>query len=266
MVPRPLGRTGLSIAPVGLGTVKLGRNTDVRYPLPFALPSDAEVRELIETAFALGVTLYDTAPAYGESERRLAPFVAAHRDRIVLCTKCGESYAPGRSTYDFSADALTRSAEESLRRLGTDRVDLLLLHSDGRDVEILTRTDAVPALRKLKTEGKARAIGISAKTPEGIREACRSLDVVMASYSKADPSLEAPLREAHDAGLGVLAIKALGSGRLGDHAGDALAFVLEKPFLDAAVLGTLSPAHLREAVETADRVAGSRDQALGVRS
>ncbi len=250
MVPRPLGRTGLNVAPIGLGTVKLGRNTDVKYPAPFALPSDDAVRDLLETAFDLGVTLIDTAPAYGESERRLAPHLAGRRDRVVLSTKCGERYADGRSTYDFSAPALTASIAESLRRLGVPSVDLLLLHSDGRDVEILTRTEAVATLRKLKAEGKTRAIGVSAKTPEGIREAQKlGLDVVMAPFSRTDPSLEQSLREAHNEGLGVLAIKALGGGRLGDRAGDALAFVLDQPFIDAVVLGTLSPAHLREAVE-----------------
>ena len=79
MVPRPLGRTGIKVSPIGLGTTKLGRNTDVKYPKPFELPSDKQVGELLEAAFALGVNLIDTAPAYGESETRLGPFVAQHR-------------------------------------------------------------------------------------------------------------------------------------------------------------------------------------------
>ena len=259
MAPRPLGRTGLSVSPVGLGTVKLGRNTGVKYPAPFALPTAAEARVLLESALELGITFYDTAPAYGESESRMASFVAAHRDRIVLSTKCGETYAAGRSTYDFTAAAITASVEASLRRLGTDHLDLLLLHSDGRDVEILTKTDAVSALRRLKAQGKVRAVGVSARTAEGIAEACRSLDVVMAPYSLTDPSLVAALREAHDAGLGVLAIKTLGSGRLGDRTEPALTHVLEQPFIDAAVVGTLSPDHLRAAVAAAE-AAGKMDR------
>ena len=183
MVPRPLGRTGIKVSPIGLGTTKLGRNTDVKYPKPFELPSDEQAGELLEAAFALGVNLIDTAPAYGGSETKLGPFVAQHRNRLVLCTKCGEKYEQGRSTYDFSASAVVASAEESLRRLRTECLDILLVHSDARDAEILTQTDALEGLARLKKSGKVRAIGISARTAAGIAEAARTLDVIMAPFS-----------------------------------------------------------------------------------
>ena len=247
MVSRPLGRTGLAVGPIGFGTVKLGRNTDVKHPNPFELPSDQQVQELLETALMLGVNLIDTAPAYGESERRLGPFVKAHRDQIVLCTKCGEQYDNGRSTYDFSAPTITASIERSLQLLKTDYVDILLLHSDGRDMEILTQTDALEALGQLKKSGKARAIGISARSPDGIAEACRSLDVVMAPFSRKEASLAGALGKVHEAGLGVLATKSLFSGHLEAH--PAMEFVLRQPFIDTLILGTIDPAHLREAVE-----------------
>ena len=161
MVQRRLGNTGLAVSPIGLGTTKLGRNTDVNYPVPFDLPSHKQVEELLQTALYLGVNLIDTAPAYGESERQLGTFIAGQRISWVLCTKCGEQYENGRSVYDFSRKALTRSVDASLRRLKTDYLDVLLLHSDGRDKEILTRTDAVETLMRIKATGKARAIGIS---------------------------------------------------------------------------------------------------------
>jgi aryl-alcohol dehydrogenase-like predicted oxidoreductase len=249
MVPRPLGHTGLVVSPIGLGTTKLGRNTDVKYPEAFELPSEKQIAQLLDTALGLGVNLIDTAPAYGESEQRLGPFVHANRDRIVLCTKCGETYQDGRSTYDFSKSAVIASAERSLRRLRTDYIDLLLLHSDGRDVEILTQTGAIEALNDLKQTGKALAIGISAKTEAGIIEACRLLDVIMAPFSQKDPSLAEALTRAHQAGLGVLAIKGLFSGHL--KAGPAIDFVLQQPFIDSLIIGTLNPAHLREAVAVA---------------
>lgn len=249
MVSRPLGRTGFVVGRIGLGTTKLGRNTDVKYPERFALPSDEAVRDLLDTSLALGVNLIDTAPAYGESERRLGAFVAANRDRIVLCTKCGEQYRDGVSTYDFSARAIVASAEESLRRLQTDHVDILLLHSNGRDLEILTETDALDGLERLKKSGKARAVGISAKTDAGISRACETLDVVMAPFSERDTSLTEALERAHEKGLGVLAIKGLYSGHL--EAASAMEFVLEQPFIDALILGTINPAHLREAVGVA---------------
>lgn len=250
MVPRPLGRTGLIVRPIGLGTTKLGRNADVKYPKRFTLPSKEQVCDLLETTLRLGVNLIDTAPAYGESERRLGPFVATNRDRLVVCTKCGEQYGNGRSTYNFSAPGIVVSVEESLRRLKTDHIDILLLHSNGRDVEILTQTDAYEALQRLKKSGKTRAVGISAKTQAGILEACQTLDVVMAPFSQKDPSLAGALKKAHEAGLGVLAIKGLFSGHL--EARPAIEFVLRQPFIDTLILGTNDPAHLREAVSIAE--------------
>jgi aryl-alcohol dehydrogenase-like predicted oxidoreductase len=252
MVPRPLGRTGLLVSPIGLGTVKLGRNTDVKYPKPFRIPSEAQATELLETALSLGVTLIDTAPAYGESERRLAPFLKRHRDRVVLCTKAGERYVDGRSAYDFSPAAIEGSCHASLERLGTDRLDILLLHSDGRDLDIL-KGGAVAALQKLKKEGKVRAIGISAKTQEGVLEAVNGLDVVMAPFSKADASRGTALSIAQESGLGVLAIKGLASGALGEQAPEAIRFILSRRFVHSLVFGTIDMDHLRLAVAAADR-------------
>jgi aryl-alcohol dehydrogenase-like predicted oxidoreductase len=249
MVCRSLGQTGLIISRIGLGTTKLGRNTDVKYPKPFPLPSDNQVHELLETALRSEVRLIDTAPAYGSSESRLGAFVGSHRDCFVLSTKCGEQYRDGISVYDFSAPAITASVEASLRNLHVDHIDILLLHSDGRDLEILTQTDALEAVRKLKQSGKTRAIGISAKTAAGISEACRTLDVVMAPFSQRDQTLADALRQAHQSGLGILAIKALSSGHL--EARHAIEFVLRQNFIDALVLGTTDPVHLSEAVSIA---------------
>lgn len=252
MVPRRLGNTGLCASPISLGTTKLGRNTLVKYPQPFELPSDQRVEELLAATLELGVNVIDTAPSYGDSELRLGLFVAAHRARIVLCTKCGERYENGRSMYDFSPRAIGKSVDESLQRLRTDHIDILLLHSDGRDVEILTQTEALDALARLKSTGKAVAVGISAKTAAGILAARETLDVVMAPFSQQDQSLADALGEAHDAGLGVMAIKVLASGYL--EPAKAIDFALRQPFIDSLVVGTIDPEHLRQAVAIANSV------------
>jgi aryl-alcohol dehydrogenase-like predicted oxidoreductase len=256
MVRRQLGRTEFAVAPIALGTTKLGRNTDVKYPASFALPSEQEIAELFESALKLGVNLIDTAPAYGDSEERLGSLVENHRDEIVLCSKCGETYENGRSVYDFSAAAIVASVEASLSRLRTDHIDILLLHSDGRDVAILTQSDALEGLSALKRSGKIRALGISAKSPAGIREAARCCDIVMAPFSQKETALADALAEAHDSGLGVLAIKGLFSGHL--QARPAIEFVLNQPFIDALVIGTVNPAHLEAAVEIAE-ISRNRD-------
>jgi aryl-alcohol dehydrogenase-like predicted oxidoreductase len=234
-----------------LGTVKLGRNTQVKYPTAFDLPTDAEVEALLQHALDLGVRLLDTAPAYGSSELRLAPWLKRHRDDVVLCTKAGERYVDGASHYDFSREALTRSAEASLRRLGVERLDILLLHSNGDDQWILQRTDAVDTLHRLRDAGKVGAVGISAKTEAGVRGAIGALDVVMAPLSLQHPALGSALADAHAAGLGVLAIKCLASGHAAvdgqDRAERALRFVGEHAGVDCAVVGTLRHEHLTQA-------------------
>jgi aryl-alcohol dehydrogenase-like predicted oxidoreductase len=241
MASRPLGRTGLTVSRIGLGTVKLGRNTQVKYA-PFELPSDGEVEELFSAAVEIGVTLVDTSPAYGESEKRIAPYARG----LVVCTKAGEQF-DGTSHYDFSPAAIRASAEESRRRLG--RIDILLIHSDGNDLKNIAT--ALPVLQELKSEGVVRAIGISAKTQEGILEAVNSLDVVMASYSMNDKSRGAALQIAHDAGLGVIVVKALESGHAADPEA-AIRFVLGKPYIDSIVIGTLSLEHLESAVRASE--------------
>jgi aryl-alcohol dehydrogenase-like predicted oxidoreductase len=248
---RELGSTGLTAFALGLGTVKLGRNRDVKYPSGFELPDDEAVEALLELALELGINFIDTAPAYGSSEERLGPFVAAHREEIVLCSKAGENWGPGGSTHDFSADALVKSVEASLRRLRTDHLDLLLLHSDGHDREVLEDGDAVEGLHRIRASGMARAVGASVKTAEGVRIAARELDAVMAPFGLAHPELGPDLLAAHEAGCGTVAIKVLGQGHSvggDDPVGSALDHVFGHGGIDLAVVGTIDPAHLRDAV------------------
>lgn len=74
---RPLGDTGLAVSPLGLGTVKFGRDQGVKYPSGFTIPDDREAADLLALARDLGINLIDTAPAYGRSEERLACRCAA---------------------------------------------------------------------------------------------------------------------------------------------------------------------------------------------
>ena len=252
---RSLGKTGIRVSRIGLGTVKLGRNREVKYPHSFELPDEAEVEALLEGALSLGVCLLDTAPAYGRSEERLSDFVGRHRDELVVCTKCGEEFLGDASVYDYSAKALRASVERSLRRMKLDVLDLVLLHSNGEDLRILEDTPAVETLLQLKEKGMCRSVGISAKTGEGIEAASRLLDVVMAPYSRRNQDLKEALARAHDRGTGVLAIKGLDSGHLAvggpEEATPALEHVLGQDFVDALIVGTLKLDHLATAVEAA---------------
>jgi hypothetical protein len=112
---RPLGSTGLLVSPLGLGTVKLGRDQGVKYPNGFTIPGDDEARLLLAQARELGINLIDTAPAYGRSEERLGPLLRGQRDEWVIVSKVGEEFDDGQSRFDFSAAHTRRSVERSLR-------------------------------------------------------------------------------------------------------------------------------------------------------
>ena len=149
---RPLGTTGIEVSVLGLGTVKLGRNLGVKYPEPFLIPDDVDVRRLLATAREL---------------------------EWVIVSKVGESFAEGVSRFDFSARATRRSVEASLKRLGTDYLDLVLIHSDGDDLRILEGGEVLETLIRLKQEGLIRAYGMSTKTITGGLKAVECCDAVM---------------------------------------------------------------------------------------
>ena len=170
---RPLGNTGLKVSAIGLGTVKLGRNREVKYPGNFDLPDDRSAAALLAQARELGINLIDTAPAYGSSEERLGKLLRGQRRHWLICSKVGEEFAQGRSHFDFSPQHIRHSVQRSLRRLNTDVIDILLIHSDGSDLQIIEQTDALDELVQLKNEGLIRSFGMSTKTVAGGLAAAR---------------------------------------------------------------------------------------------
>ncbi len=155
MNPRRLGRTGLSISPIGFGGFKIGRNQKAKYPAAYELPTEDAVEELLHGLLHLGITYFDTAPAYGLSEERIGRLLHKRRGEFVLATKVGENFSDGSSEYDFTAEGVMASAVRSLDRLKTDVLDVLLLHSDGRDLWIQNETDAVAELCRCRDRGMA---------------------------------------------------------------------------------------------------------------
>lgn len=241
---RSLGRHGPAVSPIGFGAVKIGRTQGLKYPAPHGLPSDAEATDLLNGVLDLGINLIDTAPAYGSSEVRIGRAIGHRRQEFVLCTKAGEAFADGHSRFDFSGAGLRQSLEGSLRRLRTDHVDLLLLHSDGRAGERPGATDALEALLALRSAGLTRLVGLSAKTTDGARAALGWADVIMVEYHRGNEGNAAVIAEAHALGIGVLVKKGLGSGRLS--AGAALRFALAPIGVSSVVVGSVSLAHLAE--------------------
>ncbi|MCB1694340.1 MAG: aldo/keto reductase [Pseudomonadales bacterium] len=254
---REVAGTGIRVSPIGLGTVKFGRNAGVKYPQAFELPDDRTLSQLMETAAELGINLIDTAPAYGTSESRVGKLLASRRDEWIVMTKVGETWENGRSTFDFSREATHRSIERSLSRLATDRLDIVLVHASDDDVRVVQETDVLESLSRLKERGVIGAIGVSTKTLEGARAALSHSDLVMAAYSPADTSQREALDLARELGKSVLVKKALASGHATDP-GASLAFALSHPAVASAIVGTINPAHLESNVRAALRALRAR--------
>jgi len=253
---RPLGSSGILVSPLGLGTVKLGRNQGVKYPEAFRLPDDNEARALLDNAKAFGINLIDTAPAYGNSEERLGKLLRGQREQWVIASKVGEEFENGVSRFDFSAAHTRYSLERSLRRLQTDVIDLLLVHSDGNDLAILEQGEVCATLKALKAEGKIRSFGFSGKSAEGnMRALEQGADCAMLTYNLAEQSEHSVLDYAVAHHKGILIKKALASGHacLGkgqDPLAASFALVFAHIGVSAAIVGTINPAHLKQNAAT----------------
>ncbi|NEA68997.1 aldo/keto reductase [Streptomyces sp. SID12488] len=274
---RTLGRGGPRISALGLGTTSLmgifgRRDPDV-------------VADTLRHGLDRGINVLDTAPSYGGgfAEEIVGRVLRGRRDEVVLSTKVG-CWAP--EEFDFSARRIREGFEDSLRRLGTDHVDVLLAHDiEYGDPEEITGT-VLPLLARLKEEGKARAVGVSG-LPLPVLDgavATGGVDVVLSycRYGLHDTALEKPaVRWAEDGvttllgspvamGLltqtgppswhpGSLELRAAASraaalcAREGtDLALLALQFALANENLGTVLTGTGDRAHLAEMVRAAD--------------
>lgn len=257
---RPFGSTGLRVSVLGLGTVKFGRNQKIKYPT-FALPTDAEILQLLDDAQCLGLNLLDTAPAYGHAEERLGQLLGARREQFVIVTKTGEDFADGESTYNFSAEHTRLSVERSLRRLRTDRLDCVLVHCPRNDFETLNNSPVFATLAELKQRGDIRSFGASTSTVAGGLLTLAQADVVMATHSADYTDEEPVIRRAAELGKGVLIKKGLGSGSLATGTAprtleDNFRPIFALPGVSSLIIGTLNPKHLRENAAAVARVSG----------
>ncbi len=258
---RKLGQTGMEVSCLGLGTVKFGRNQGVKYPSGFELPDDEDVRQILHLSRELGINLIDTAPAYGRSEERLGQLLENRQDWLI-CSKAGEEFDEGVSSHNFSASHMRASIERSLRRLRTDYLDMVLVHSDGNDLQIIEQSDCLEALERCRSEGLIRSFGMSTKTVAGGLAAAERTDLVMVTYNPLETAEQEVIDRAHALNKGVLVKKALNSGHLrGDSHADPvrsnMEFIFKRPGVSAIIIGTINPLHIRHNVQLACSVLGS---------
>lgn len=238
----------MNVSALGLGTVKLGRDQGVKYPQSFIIPDDRAATALLAQARGLGINLIDTAPAYGNSEQRLGPLLKGQRKDWLICSKVGEEFNDGKSHFDFSPEHTEFSIERSLRRLETDYIDMVLVHSDGNDLDIINHLGTLQALEAIKQRGLIRAFGMSTKTVAGGLAAVTACDVVMLTYNLAYREEEKVLDECARLGKGALIKKALASGHLvaeyDDPVQASMGLIFSHIGTSSAIIGTITPEHL----------------------
>ena len=239
----PLGRTGLGVTRLGLGAASIGGL--------YEAVTETDALATVARAWALGVRMFDVAPlyGYGAAERRIGMALADRpRDEFVLSTKVGRlvrrtdaipfgadidaqaldghddafyvQAEPVRVVFDYSADGVRRSLEESLERLRLDRIDIALIHDPDEHWQEAIG-EAWPALARMREEGTIRAVGVgmnqSAMLTRFAREGDFDVFLLAGRYTLLDQSgLADLLPVCVERGIGVLAGGVMNSGVLAD--------------------------------------------------
>ncbi|MHB1561641.1 MAG: aldo/keto reductase [Isosphaeraceae bacterium] len=264
MQRRPFGRTDMQVSVLGFGGAEIG----------FEKATPDAVATLLGDALDAGLNVIDTAECYLQSEELIGEAVSSRRKDFYLFTKCGHPEKPGEG--DWRPESLLKSIERSLKRLRTDRVDLVQLHSCSEDD--LRKGDVIDAMLRARDKGYTRYIGYS-----GDGSAARfaietgAFDTLQTSVSIADQeAIELTLPMARQRHMGVIAKRPLANAvwrfaqkpenayvvpyweRMqklayeflnsdpAEAAATALRFTLAVPGVHTAIVGTTRPGRWRE--------------------
>lgn len=202
MQHRTLGRTNLSVSEISLGTVELGMDYGIASTGETLRPQEADAARLLHRALDLGVNLVDTARAYGEAEGVIGRALAARRREFHLVSKV--QTFPALSVEE-RRQRMEASAEESLRQLRTDALDLLLLHSGAADD--LGGPELADTLDRLRDRGLTRFVGASVYGPAAALAALRTgrYDCLQIAWNLVDRRAEAEVnRLAAESNVGLM--------------------------------------------------------------
>lgn len=271
---KQLGDTDLRVGRLGAGLAEIGG---------LGLEEVAAAARVLNTALDNGINFLDTAACYGNSEELLGRAVAERRDEFVLSTKAGHAAGDygGRS---WTAGTVRDSIERSLRRLRTDHLDIVHLHSCS--VQVLERGDVIQTLQDAKQAGKTRYIGYSGDN-EAAAWAVESglFDTLQTSFNLVDQQARARLfQKAKEQGLGLIAKRPIANAAWGARTSPsgyaaeyhrratvmirqgpvpgapddpillALGFVLAHEAVDTAIVGTSDPAHMEANVRLVEEM------------
>jgi aryl-alcohol dehydrogenase-like predicted oxidoreductase len=201
---RPLGRTGTDVTILGYGAMEL------RGQPHGPATADEDAGRLLNEVLDAGINLIDTSPDYGRSEELIGRYLGHRRDEYFLASKCGCLLGPPPPgarppfPHDWSAANVRADVEQSLRRLGTDRLDLVQVHMSPSRAQ-LNADGTVPALMALRDEGKIRFIGMSGilpNLPDHI--AMGVFEVFQIPYSAVQREHEVLITAAAETGAGTL--------------------------------------------------------------
>jgi len=201
---RRLGRTGLEVSEIGLGTVELGLDYGVPVAGEHLRPPEEHAARLLNRALDLGVNFIDTARAYGASEEIIGRALKGRRNAYILASKLAPIRDEGQSDQELREQVKT-SIAESLRMLQTDVIDLLQLH--WAPVDVITKGRVLAAAREAQQAGYVRFIGASTygeEAPLAVLAADDGYDTLQVAYNLADRTLEdkvLPLAEQQDVGI-----------------------------------------------------------------
>ena len=265
MEKRQLGKTDMQVSVLGFGGAEIG----------FEGATEDTVARLLKGALDAGLNVIDTGECYEGSEELIGKTVADRRAQYYLFTKCG--HPRGIGSEDWSANSLLESIERSLRRLRTDRLDLIQLHSCSEAV--LRKGEAISALQTARTKGYARYIGYSGDN-QAARYAVESgvFDALQTSINIADQeAIDLLLPLARENGIGLIAKRPIANAvwreshkpisgyhhvywerlrklrydfvhdlPIGDSVDHALRFTLSVPGVHTAIVGTTKPERWQE--------------------
>jgi aryl-alcohol dehydrogenase-like predicted oxidoreductase len=287
IMTRTLGRTGADVTILGYGAMELRgqpRGPEI---------TDEDAGRLLNAVLDGGINLIDTSPDYGRSEELIGRYIGHRRDEFFLASKCGclleiPADTPPPYPHDYSPENVRADVEQSLRRLHTDRLDLVQVHMSP-PVAVLEENHTVETLRELQGEGKIRFIGMSGILPDLPGHiAMNVFDAFQIPYSAVQRDHENLITEAAGKGAGTLIrggaargaaseeknwragplTQAPGVGQrnwetsgIEDLIADAgigkqefiLRFTLSHPALSTTIVGTANPAHLASNIALAEK-------------
>ena len=282
---RTLGRTGFEASVLGYGAMELRGGPDGREV------SDADAQALLNAVLDAGINVIDTSIDYGASEELIGRSISQRREEYFLASKCGCPLDPDPSwpqpyPHDYGPENVRAGVEQSLRRLRTDRLDLLQVHlSPAR--QRLEADDTIATMMALRDEGKIRFLGISGTLPNLPDQIAMGVfDAFQIPYSALQREHDELITRAAATGAGTLIRGGAARGApaqdkgwavnpIGSQAGEAerrwresgveelldgmsqieftLRFTLSHPDLHTTIVGTASPAHLQSNVEIATK-------------